>query len=213
MSTETVETTPSIFAALSSVMAEVGAVGKEGRNAQQGFNFRGVDAVVIAVAPALRKHGVVVVPRVLEREREVGTTQRGGTMETIYLTVQYTLYGPNGDSVMSTVYSQANDTADKATAKAMSVAYRTFWLQVLCIPTDEPDPDESYMERGPVSALSGEQISKIASFIPFFPKINEEIEKAIGRRGTSQDMTPAEADKVITHLEAAKAALNAEEES
>src|SRR5687768_5615158 len=109
MTTETVEY-QSIYALLSNVMAQVGAVGKEGRNAQQGFNFRGVDAVVAAVAPALRKNGVIVVPRVVAREREVGTTQRGGSMETIYLEVEYTLYGPNGDFVTSTVYSQANDT-------------------------------------------------------------------------------------------------------
>ena len=134
---------------LSAVMEDVGAVGKGERNAQQGFNFRGVDAVVKAVAPALRKHGVHA-----DRPGEVhrrSTTRNGGSMETVYLTVQYTLYGPAGDSVTGIVAAQANDTADKATAKAMSVAYRTFWLQALCIPTDEPDPDLSYTERGALS--------------------------------------------------------------
>jgi hypothetical protein len=38
--------------------------------------------------------------------------------------------------------------SDKATAKAMSVAYRTFLLQVLALPTDDPDPDADYIDRG-----------------------------------------------------------------
>ena len=39
------------------------------------------------------------------------------------------------------------DSGDKATAKAMSVAFRTALLQALCLPTDEPDPDASSYER------------------------------------------------------------------
>jgi hypothetical protein len=50
--------------AVAAVMADVSSVAKRDLNAQQGFNFRGIDAVVNAVGPALRKHGVVVVPTV-----------------------------------------------------------------------------------------------------------------------------------------------------
>jgi hypothetical protein len=39
------------------------------------------------------------------------------------------------------------DTSDKATAKAMSVALRTYLLQTLMLPTDEKDPDADYHER------------------------------------------------------------------
>jgi hypothetical protein len=51
-----------VYQRLSAIMDEVGVVGKEGFNPQQKFNFRGVDAVVNAVSPALRKHGVIVIP-------------------------------------------------------------------------------------------------------------------------------------------------------
>ena len=54
----------SIYKQLGLVMEEVGAVKKADRNDHQKFNFRGIDAVVNAVSPALRKHGVVVVPEV-----------------------------------------------------------------------------------------------------------------------------------------------------
>ena len=39
------------------------------------------------------------------------------------------------------------DVGDKGTPKAMSVAYRIVLLQMLCIPTDEPDPDSQSYER------------------------------------------------------------------
>ena len=52
-----------IHQALSAVMGDVQAVGKTGRNESQGFSFRGIDAVVNAVGPALRDHGVIVTPR------------------------------------------------------------------------------------------------------------------------------------------------------
>jgi hypothetical protein len=39
------------------------------------------------------------------------------------------------------------DSGDKATAKAMSVAFRTALLQVFFLPTDEKDPDEDSFVR------------------------------------------------------------------
>ena len=39
------------------------------------------------------------------------------------------------------------DAGDKATAKAMSVAFRTALLQSLCLPTDDIDPDAQSYER------------------------------------------------------------------
>ena len=59
------------------VMRDVEAVKKTERNTSQNFSFRGIDSVVNAVGPALRKHGVVVVPEVLEHHLstvEVGLT-------------------------------------------------------------------------------------------------------------------------------------------
>ena len=41
------------------------------------------------------------------------------------------------------------DGGDKATAKAMSVAFRIALLQALALPTSEPDPDSTSYERSP----------------------------------------------------------------
>lgn len=124
------------------VMKEVQAVSKSNVNQQQGFKFRGIDAVVNAVGPALRKHEGFIVPQVDTVNYSSAQTARGGLMNICRVSVTYSVYGPDGTAVSGTVFAEAFDAGDKATAKAMSVAYRTFLLQVLCLPTDEPDPDE-----------------------------------------------------------------------
>jgi hypothetical protein len=130
-----------IYAALAAVMADVDHVAKRDRNEQQRFLFRGVDAVVNAVGPVLRKHHVLVVPQVEHVEYSPITTRNGGQMTSCRLTVTYTFYAEDGSSIASKVAAESFDSGDKATPKAMSVAFRTALLQALALPTDEPDPD------------------------------------------------------------------------
>lgn len=133
---------------LAAVMAEVQSVRKTERNQQQGFSFRGIDAVVNAVGPALRKHEVVVLPEVERYEYSTVEVGRNRTpMAHVLVTVSYTFVGPAGDALRARVAAEAMDSGDKATAKAMSVAFRTALLQALALPTDEPDPDASSYER------------------------------------------------------------------
>jgi hypothetical protein len=137
-----------VVQALSAVMEDVQAVKKGDRNTQQNYSFRGVDSVVNAVGPALRKHGVIVVPVGAVCESEHYTTAKGTPMKGVTLTVSFRFYGPAGDFIDACVAGEASDTGDKATPKAHSVAYRTLLLQALCIPTDEADPDSESYVRG-----------------------------------------------------------------
>lgn len=139
-----------IFEALSAVMADVGAVRKDSKNTSQNFNFRGIDAVVNAVSPALRKHGVVVFPDVLWIDYQTVTIGSKGTqMGHCKVKVRYTFAAKDGSKIEAAVFAEAMDSGDKATAKAMSVAFRTCLLQTLCLPTDEIDPDAESYERTP----------------------------------------------------------------
>jgi hypothetical protein len=145
---------PAIYAALAAVMADVTAVPKRDRTTQsdesRNYNFRGIDATVNAVGPALRKHGVVVIPEL--RSREFGTVevgQRRTLMGHVIVEVAYTFYAADGSSVPAVVPGEAMDSGDKAFSKAMSVAFRTALIQALALPTDEADPDESNYERSP----------------------------------------------------------------
>jgi len=137
-----------VHVALCKVMAEVQAVGKEGFNKQQGFSFRGVDDVVNAVGPVLRRHRVLVTPTLISAKHRDFETKNGALMHEAIVEVGYEFTGPAGDKLHGSSIGESADSGDKATAKAMSVAYRTWWLQALCIPTDEPDPDETIVVRG-----------------------------------------------------------------
>lgn len=142
-----------IVKALSAVMADVGAVGKDQKNQAQGFNFRGIDAVTNAVFPALVKHGVVVFPELNSVEYatvEVGKERRVQGFVRVQVTYTF-VSSKDGSKVHATVPAEAMDSGDKATAKAMSVAFRIALLQTLCLPTDESDPDHDTYERSPVA--------------------------------------------------------------
>lgn len=137
-----------IAQALSEVMKAVGGIAKKDRNQAQGFNFRGIDSVVNAVSPQLQKFGVIVVPSVEDYSYDTVEIGRNRTaMGHVKVKVTYTFIGGNGDAIKTTVVGEAMDSGDKATAKAMSVAFRTALLQALCLPTDEPDPDATSYER------------------------------------------------------------------
>lgn len=136
---------------LVAAMADVGAVRKVSHNDQGNFNFRGIDAVTNAVHPALVKNGVIVVPEIQTYDYGTVTVGRNRTeMGHARVTVKYTWYGAEGDSIVTVVPGEAFDSGDKATAKAMSVAFRTAMLQTLSLPTDEADPDESTYERAAI---------------------------------------------------------------
>jgi len=111
--------------------------------------FRGIDAVMNAVGPVLRKHGVFIVPERVEQAHRDVLTSTGKPSRECTLTATYRVYGPQGDSFPMEAPGEAMDFGDKGTPKAMSVAYRTVLLQALTIPTDDPEPDAQTYERAP----------------------------------------------------------------
>lgn len=123
------------------VMKEVQGIAKRDRNSAQGFNFRGIDAVVNKVGPALRDAGGFILPEIVSEQHSTALTAKGSQVNVVHLTVRFGIYGLDGEPIVGSVAAEAMDSGDKATAKAMSVALRTFLLQVLALPTDEPDPD------------------------------------------------------------------------
>lgn len=142
---------PPIHVALVRVKDTAGAVAKRDRNDDQGFSFRGIDAVVNAVAPALIAHGVLVTPSLRKITYGTAETRRGSTMTVVRVVVRYRFTGPAGDHHDVLVPGESFDSGDKATAKAMSVAYRTALIQALSLPTDERDPDaDSHELAAPV---------------------------------------------------------------
>lgn len=123
-----------IYEAIPKVIADVGAVGKDKVNRQQGFKYRSVDDVFNALNPALAKNGVFIVPLILQREcMEVGKTSKGATIVKVMLKVKFTFYASDGSHIETIIYGEAMDMGDKGTNKAMSIAYKYACFQVFCM--------------------------------------------------------------------------------
>ena len=133
----------SIYETIPAVMAEIGAIGKDSWNNQgQGFAYRGVDAVMNALNPAMTKYKMFVIPKTLDQRREERHTAKGYNLLYSICTVEYTFYAEDGSSVSATVIGEGMDSGDKATNKAMSAAFKYACFQTFCIPTEEmKDPD------------------------------------------------------------------------
>lgn len=131
-----------IFESIANVMKEIGVIGKDSKNQQQGFMYRGVDAVMNALNPALVKYKVFVAPEVLEQTREERTTSKGNALLYTILKVKYTFYAEDGSNVSCVVVGEGMDSGDKSSNKALSVAFKYACFQIFCIPTEEMiDPD------------------------------------------------------------------------
>jgi hypothetical protein len=195
--------TLTVVQAWAAVMHDVQAVAKRDRNDAQRFMFRGIDAVMNAVGPALRKHSVSVVPTDVDVSREHVTTSNGKSTLATYVAVEYTIYGPGGDRMAGCSVGEAMDWGDKGTAKAMSVAYRTFLLQALTLPTDEPDPDATTYERGsadPVQ-LARQQCRQITEEFCRERGLNvQEVAAAYGKAGGTADPTMLRAWLQTTYM-------------
>ena len=143
------ETAPGgmIYKAIAGVMEDVGAVGKNGVNKQQGFKFRSIDDVMNALHPAMTKHRVFTVPEILEQTRETKTSRNGTELVFSLCKIRYTFFAEDGSSVAAVVIGEGMDSGDKATNKAMAIAYKYACFQVFCIPTEEMvDPDSECSE-------------------------------------------------------------------
>lgn len=131
-----------IYRAIVEIMRDVGAIGKDSKNEQRGFNYRSAEAVYNRVQPLLATHGVFSVPRLLEERRETGQSKSGGAMHWTFLQVEYTFYAEDGSNIIVVVPGEAMDSGDASTAKAMTVAHRYAICQLLNIPFAVVDPEQ-----------------------------------------------------------------------
>ena len=145
-----------VYAAINAVQSDLAKEGitKSRRNQQQGFNFRGIDDVFNALSPLLAKHGLCILPRILKRDCVERQTQKGGTL--FYVTVEAEfdfVSAKDGSNHTVRTFGEAMDSADKATNKAMSAAYKYAAFQAFAIPTEgDNDADAHTPQPAPKQA-------------------------------------------------------------
>ncbi|MDF2446053.1 MAG: single-stranded DNA-binding protein [Moraxellaceae bacterium] len=128
-----------VYQAISAVMADLATegIGKNRRNVQQGYQFRGIDDVYNALSSTLARHGLLMLPRILSRTCEERTTRNGSALFYVTVAAEFDLVcAEDGSKHVIRTYGEAMDSADKATNKAMSAAYKYAAMQAFCIPTE-----------------------------------------------------------------------------
>lgn len=197
---EQVNKTPMIYKAICDVMRDIGAVGKNQRNTQQNFMFRGIDAVMNAISPALIKNKVFVVPEILEQVREERTTAKGAQLIYSICRIKYTFYAEDGSNISAITIGEGMDSGDKATNKAMAIAFKYACFQVFCIPTEEMiDPDSECPEvKGAGKKLSKTKQEVIGSDIATSEKVTQAMVTTIVEKIKKYESKGVKLEKVLT---------------
>ena len=142
-----------VYTAIAAVAADIATQGisKSRKNQQQGYSFRGIDDVYNVLAPILARHGLVILPRVLSRECVERQTAKGSALFYVTVEVEFDFVSANDGSKHTVkTFGEAMDSADKATNKAMSAAYKYAAMQAFCIPTEgDNDADATTHDVAP----------------------------------------------------------------
>ncbi|MCB2048692.1 MAG: ERF family protein [Novosphingobium sp.] len=150
-----------VYAGISAVSAEFAenGIAKLQVNQTDGYAYRSIDDVMARLAPLLVKHRLCILPRVLER-----TTgdRRAGDRSLLFgvcIKVAFDIVSVrDGSAHVIEAYGEALDEGDKATAKAMSAAFKQAMFQTFCIPAPEiadadassPRPEVDIQQPDPV---------------------------------------------------------------
>lgn len=174
-----------IYETICAVMTDIPAIGKTNKNTKQNFNFRSIDQVMNALQPIFTKHKLFVVPEVLEQHREERKTSMGGTLLFSICKIKYTFYAEDGSNISSIVIGEGMDTGDKASNKALAVAFKYALFQVFCIPTEEmKDPDKETVQP----TMSAKEFMKLkADFEDLVMATNTDREDLYNHYGVKND--------------------------
>ena len=134
---------PHVLRGIQKVMAAFAenGIAKNRKNESQGFKFRGIDDVMNRMAQHLVEADLVIIPRVTNRDVQERVNSRGNPLFYVTVQVDFTILSTiDGSAVVCSVPGEAMDSGDKATNKALSIAYKYMAFQLFAIPIDE-DPD------------------------------------------------------------------------
>lgn len=165
---------PKIYAAMNQVMRGIGAVGKDQKNQQQGFMFRGIDQVYNALHRLMAEAGVFSTSSVLSDERQERTTPKGGILAFTRVKIKYTFHALDGSTVETEVIGEGMDSGDKSTNKAFAIAHKYALLQAFMVPTEQIDPDQEVHEI--TATITQNQIDTITTMAG---EVDADIEKML----------------------------------
>lgn len=146
----TTENVPHVYIAINAVMAAVAkeGLGKDRKNDQQGYKFRGIDDAYNLLCGILAAEKLLILPRVVERQALERPTKSGGVSTYTILLVDFDFVSAvDGSKHTVRTVGEAMDTADKSSNKAQSAAMKYACLMAFMIPTKgDNDADATTLE-------------------------------------------------------------------
>lgn len=142
-----------VYKAIATVMSEMSTEGiaKGRKNQQQHYQFRGIDDIYNALAKKLSKANLCILPRIISRDCTERKSAKGGALFCVVVDAEFDfISSKDGSKHTVKTFGEAMDSADKATNKAMSAAYKYACMQAFCIPTEgDNDADANTHEALP----------------------------------------------------------------
>jgi hypothetical protein len=130
---------PQVYRAINAIQAELCREGitKTRVNTAQSYKFRGIDDVYNALSPLMAQHGLCIMPRMLTRDCQERVSEKGKPLFYVTVEAEFDFVSTeDGSRHVVRTFGEAMDSADKATNKAMSAAYKYAAFQAFAIPTE-----------------------------------------------------------------------------
>ncbi|ODU28764.1 ERF family protein [Sphingopyxis sp. SCN 67-31] len=163
-----------VYKAIAAIQEELSKVGiaKDGVNEQQKYRFRGIDQVYSALSPLLAKHGLCVLPRMVDCSRSERVSMKPGynggppkesVLFYVTVTAEFDFVAvEDGSTHTVRTYGEAMDSGDKATNKAMSAAYKYAAFMAFAIPT-EGDNDADATTHEVVRGMPDDELNRLTA--------------------------------------------------
>jgi hypothetical protein len=137
---------PHVYQAIRAITSEFAGdpIPKSHINLHDQYFYRSIDDVLNRLGPLLAKHRLCVLPRVFRRTEVERPGDGNCLLVSVSVEASYDLVSArDGSRHRIRAMGEALDAGDKATAKAMSAAYKYAMLQAFCIPVARDDPEQS----------------------------------------------------------------------
>ena len=122
----------SVHACMAKARALLPAIGKNHKNANQGWKYRGIDDVQNVLGAALSEAGLVLYP---EYELINSIPNESGKGFTVFLRATYEFVSVHDGSICAVTFvGQGTDPGDKAVGKAKAVCFKYMAFQTFQIP-------------------------------------------------------------------------------
>lgn len=133
---------PEIFNAILNIMEGLEPVQKNKVNPSQHYKYRGIEDVYSALNPMLIVNKVILIPELLSHNLTDFNSKSGSLLFRAIVSMKYTFKSTkDGSEAHCIMTGEGMDTGDKATPKAISMAFKYMAFQMFCIPIPDEGSD------------------------------------------------------------------------